>query len=50
MPAVDPYLKSAGWCRDAQIAGMTEADWAAIEDRLRSAYGLLKKAASSLER
>jgi ABC-type amino acid transport substrate-binding protein len=33
--------------RDAHSADMTEADWAAIEGRLRSAYGLLKKAASS---
>jgi ABC-type amino acid transport substrate-binding protein len=33
--------------RDAHSADMTEADWAEIEDRLRSAYGLLKKAASS---
>jgi ABC-type amino acid transport substrate-binding protein len=33
--------------RDAHSADMTEAEWAAIEDRLRSAYGLLKKAASS---
>jgi hypothetical protein len=33
--------------RDAHSADMTEADWAAIEERLRSAYGLLKKAASA---
>jgi hypothetical protein len=26
---------------------MTEADWSAIEDRLRLAYGLLKRAAFS---
>ena len=30
--------------RDARGKDITEADWAAISDRLGSAYGLLKKA------
>ncbi len=33
--------------RDAHGADMTEADWAVVDDRLRLAYGLLKKAVSS---
>lgn len=33
--------------RDARNAGMTEADWSTIGDRLRVAYSLLKKAVSS---
>ncbi len=33
--------------RDGRGARMTEADWAAIEHRLRSAYRLLKEAVSS---
>lgn len=33
--------------RDARDADMTEADWSAIDDRLRLAYGLLKKAVFS---
>jgi hypothetical protein len=32
--------------RDVHSADMTEADWAAIEDRLQVAYGLLKRAVS----
>jgi len=33
--------------RDAHAAGISEADWSAIEDQLRLAYGLLKSAISS---
>jgi hypothetical protein len=33
--------------RDARNGVMTEADWSAIEDQLRLAYGLLQKALSS---
>jgi hypothetical protein len=36
--------------RDARSAGMTEADWSAIDERLRLAYGLLKQALSSRTR
>ena len=36
--------------RDARNAVMTEADWSAIEDQLRLAYGLLQKALSSRPR
>jgi hypothetical protein len=36
--------------RDARSGRMTEADWLAIEDRLRLAYGLLQKALSSSSR
>jgi hypothetical protein len=32
--------------RDAHGTDMTAADWAAIEDRLQVAYGLLKQAVS----
>jgi hypothetical protein len=33
--------------RDAHAADLTEADWSAIEDQLRVAYGLLKNTISS---
>ena len=33
--------------RDAHNASMTETDWSAIEEQLRLAYRLLKKAVSS---
>jgi hypothetical protein len=36
--------------RDAHAAGITEADWAAIERELALAYGLLKKAVASAAR
>jgi hypothetical protein len=36
--------------RDARGAAMTETDWAAIDRQLRLAYGLLKKAVSSVVR
>ena len=36
--------------RDARNGRMTEADWSAIEDQLRLAYGLLEKAVSSQPR
>ena len=36
--------------RDARNDRMTEADWSAIEDQLRLAYGLLQKAISSQPR
>ena len=33
--------------RDARSAGLTEADWSAVDRQLQVAYGLLKKAVSS---
>ncbi|MET0921748.1 MAG: hypothetical protein ABWY47_01305, partial [Xanthobacteraceae bacterium] len=41
--------RAMAYC-DARNAVMTEADWSAVEEQLRLAYGLLQKALSSRPR